>query len=283
MEKGVCKEHGEFILTEGCLLCLAEKRGGADCHISDFATEKQDRHKFSAPEPLSDEARALLTGGRDEMIADATGTALALQPGEDIEVKNYYDQAIKLKEYAESRVIRTIEDIRIATDDLSIISRLKKAMAEKKKEYLAPHQEQIKAINDNYRFWMGPIEAANTITRQKMTAFDAEQRLIRQKQEEINRKRIEAAQEEMKLTGELSESVNLVEVIEAPKRTSTDMGTASMMDVWKYEIVDPAALPREYMIPDHAMLNTIAKKHHDQKPVSGVRFYNEPTLRMSNK
>ncbi len=33
-----------------------------------------DRHQFSAPEPLSDEARKILAGGRDEMIKDATGS-----------------------------------------------------------------------------------------------------------------------------------------------------------------------------------------------------------------
>jgi len=209
---------------------------------------------------------------------------LVPQPGGDIEVKNYYEQALGLKTHAETRVIKTPDDLKLATDDLSLISKIIKALTDKKKEYLKPLKEQVAAITENYKFWMEPIEAANTITRQKMTDYDAEQRLVRQKQEEINRKRMEAAQEEAALNnGEITESVKLVEVTEAPKRTSTDMGTASMVDNWKYEIVDPAALPREYMIPDHAMLNTTAKKHHDTKPVSGVRFYNEPTIRVNTR
>jgi len=36
-----------------------------------------DRHYKLAPEPLSDEARAVLTGGRDRMIANATDYTLA--------------------------------------------------------------------------------------------------------------------------------------------------------------------------------------------------------------
>ncbi|MBA7684472.1 hypothetical protein ES703_92868 [subsurface metagenome] len=83
----------------------------------------------------------------------------------------------------------------------------------------------------------------------------------------------------MKLKGELTESVNLVEVApEAPKSVSTDMGTSGMTDSWKYEVFDFALLPDEYKVPDTAMLNSIAKKHHDQKQVPGVRFFNEPFI-----
>ena len=105
-----------------------------------------------------------------------------------------------------------------------------------------------------------------------------------QKQEEINRKRREAAEEEMRLKGELSESVGLVEVLtEAPKVVYSDMGTAGQRDNWKYEIIDLNAIPREYMMPDTSMLNTTAKTHHDKKPVPGVRFYNEPILAIRAK
>jgi len=242
MEKGVCKEHGEFVLTEGCPLCLAEKRGGADCHISDFAPK----------------------------------------PGSDVEVVNYYDQALRLKEYAESRVIRTIEDIRIATDDLSIISRLKKAMAEKKKEYLAPHQEQIKAINDNYKLWMEPVETADSITRDKIMAFNREQEDRRRKQEEINRKRMEAAQEEAALNnGEISEPVNLIEVTEAPKRVSTEMGTTGMAKIWKFEVTDFSLLPDRFKMENATLIGKVVRA--GEREIPGVRIWSEDTLRVTTK
>ena len=83
----------------------------------------------------------------------------------------------------------------------------------------------------------------------------------------------------MTLTGELSESMNLVEVQpEVSKRVSTEMGSTGQRDVWKFEIVDIDALPREYMMPDMVMLGAIAKKYHDGKVIQGVRFYNEPTI-----
>jgi len=37
------------------------------------------------------------------------------------------------------------------------------------------------------------------------------------------------------------------------------------------------------MKPDRAMLNAIAKKHHDAKPILGVEFYNQPYVAMRNR
>jgi len=361
MDKGFCQKHNcEFVLTEGCPHCLAEKRGErfkpsplsivkvqyfsettgelsareytyysrAALQVGDVVTvpvrDTTAKAKVSAidvPEAeiaaFKDKVKVILpssNGSLAEAARDAgaqvtevsisggipkgmeipkstTTTTepaedgvLVQKPGGDIEVKNYYEQALGLKTHAEKRVIKTVADLKLATDDLSLISKIMKALTDKKKEYLKPLKEQVAAITENYKFWMEPIEAANTITRQKMTDYDAEQRLIRQKQEEINRKRMEAAQEEAALNnGEITESVNLVEVTPEVKRTSTDMGTASMVDSWKWRVIDFAAVPDAYKVIDSSQLTAIAKKHHDQKQVPGVRFYNEPTVRMSTK
>lgn len=218
------------------------------------------------------------------MAENEEGTALALRPGEDIVARDYYAEALKLQEYAAKRTIATVDDMKLATDDLSVIARLKKLMEEKRKEYLEPLKAQTEAIRDTYNTLMAPVLDADKITRDKMLAYDAEQRRIRQEQEEINRKRQEAAEAEMRLKGELSESVNLVEVAPEPaKSVSTDLGTTGMVDHWKYEVFDFALLPDEYKVVDSSMLTAVAKKHHDQKPVPGVRFYNEPFIAVRAK
>jgi len=50
-----------------------------------------------------------------------------------------------------------------------------------------------------------------------------------------------------------------------------------MRDNWKYEVLNFALLDDAYKVADNAQLTAIARRHHDQKPVNGVRFYNEPT------
>ena len=274
MITGNCK-HGEFDLAEGCKECIEERQQ---------PIEQWGRSQVSGnpPEPLvtmekAGETFATIT---ESLLGEtAPKTALVLRPGEDVEVRGYYKEAERILEYAKARVIASVEDNKAASDDLTIIARIKKSMLEKRKEYLDPVLDQAEAIRNTYTYFMMPILGAEKLTKDKMLAYSDDQCLIRAKQEEINRKRTEADEAEMKLKGELTESVNLVEVIPEPsKRVSTDMGSSGQRDNWKYEIVDLDALPREYMIPDLVMLNAIAKKYHDNKSIAGVRFYNEPII-----
>ena len=255
----ICPKHDvEFTVPDGCPQCPAEKR------VIDNAAA-------TINEAIVEEAAA-------SFEVQPLTTALVLRPGEDIEAHNYFEEAMRLLEYAKGRVISTLEDAKSATNDLSIISKLKKAMETKRKENLSPHEAEIKVIRETYTYLMTPVLEAEGITKEKQMAFIRKQERIRQTQEEINIKRMEAAQEEMKLTGELTESVNLVEVQEASARIRTDLGISGLTAHWIYVVIDIDLVPREYLVEDSAMLSAIARKHHDQKQVPGVRFYNEPYL-----
>jgi len=206
-------------------------------------------------------------------------TAITLRPGEDLEVHSFYTEAVKMLEYANAKVIENLTDSKLATDDLVSIGTLRRAMEAKRKEKLAPFDEQLKAIRETYNELMAPILEAETITKRKQIVFLNEQKRIQQEQEEINRKRMEAAQQEAALNnGVISEPVNLVEVQEAPERVRATAGMSGLTNHWVYEVIDFSLLPDEYKVEDAAMLNAIAKKHHDQKQVQGVRFFNKPFL-----
>ena len=55
-------------------------------------------------------------------------------PREDLAIMALYDEANKLLEYANNRVIATLDDTKAATNDLSLIAKLKKAMEAKRGE-----------------------------------------------------------------------------------------------------------------------------------------------------
>lgn len=208
-----------------------------------------------------------------------TTALVKVNPDADIEVMAFYNEAVRLKEFAEDRVIANLEDMTLATDDLAIIAKVKKGMEEKRKDYLKPFQDHVKETNEAYKSLMEPIEMADRINKDKILAYRQEQERIRLEQEEINRMRLEAAQKEMELTGELSESVGLVEVApEAPKRVSTDMGTAGQRDNWKWEVVDFSIVPDEYKMINPAVLTPAAKSYKDTRTIPGVRIYNEPII-----
>ena len=123
-----------------------------------------------------------------------------------------YEEGCKLQRYAEARIIVADADVENATNDLSLIAKLKKAIEGERKGYVGPINDHLKAVNDAFRKFIEPLEIADKITRQQVLGYRAEQDHLRQKQEEINRLRMEAAKKEMELKGELTESVNLVEV-----------------------------------------------------------------------
>ncbi len=211
-------------------------------------------------------------------------TAVALRPGEDMEARDHHAEGLKALAFAEARVIATLEDNQKASDDLVLIGKLRKQMDTKRKVKLEPLKVEAAAIRATYDYLMTPILDAENITKGKMLAYDKEQRRVRAEQEDINRKRMEAAQAEMKLTGELSEPVSMVEVSSLPtKSTRSALGVSSVTDCWKYKIINLDLVPDAYKIIDHAMLNTIAKKHQDKKPVAGVEFYNEPGITARGK
>jgi len=206
-------------------------------------------------------------------------TAVALRPGEDIEAHSHYEEALRLLEYAEKRTIASLEDNKAASDDLTIISRLKRTMEAKKREYLDPLRVQADAIRETYSTLMDPILAAEKLTKDKMLAYDAEQRRIRAAQEEINRKRLEAAQEEMKLSGELSESINLVEVMpEISKRVVTEVGSTRQQDVWKWRVVNFALVEDQYKMINAGMVTPIVKASKGKITIPGIEIYNDPII-----
>ena len=201
-----------------------------------------------------------------------------IQPDVDPRVIQLYQESVRLLEYAESRIIQSPEDIKTATDDLALISNLKKAIEERRKEYIGPINSYIQGINDVFKKFGVPLAEADTITRGKILAYRSEQERIRQEEERINRLRVEAAQAEMRLKGELTEPVNLVPVAqEAPSVYRTEAGTLGTAKTWHFEVVDFAVLPDQYKIPNDVK---IRKAVIAGVSIPGVRAWQEESLRV---
>jgi len=217
-----------------------------------------------------------------EHVESAPTAIVRVKPEQDIEVQSFYDQALKLKEYAEQRAITIAEDLKPATDDLSIIARVKKALEAKRKEFVTPLQEHVKEVNEAFKRLMEPIEIADKTTRDKILAFQQEQARLRREQEEINRQKAELAAREAALNGREVEPVELVEVTpEAPKRVETDMGAVGQRDNWKWEVVDFALVPDSYKMINSGVLTPVVKASKGKIEIPGVRIFNEPIIAVS--
>lgn len=207
---------------------------------------------------------------------------IKINPNLDVKVLALYEQSLKLEQYAKALVISNNDDIKSATNDLSILSNLKKAIEERRKEYVGPINDHLKATNEAFKVFTEPLISADQITRQKILGYRAEQERIRQEQEEINRLRLEAAQKEMALKGELTESVELVEIQpEQPKHIYTDMGTLGTTTIWKFEVVDFTLVPDEYKIVDAIKLGKVVRA--GLRSIPGVKIWSEDILKVTAK
>jgi hypothetical protein len=124
------------------------------------------------------------------------------------------------------------------------------------------------------------IDRVEKTLKDKQKAYILETERKRREAEELDRQAQELARKQAAMNGgEFTvDTTPVLRPEEAPRKVRTELGGTGLRACWTYEITDVSLLPREYMVPDTAMLNMIAKKHHDAKPIPGVRFFDDPGI-----
>lgn len=293
-----CKKHGRtFGMLDGCPDCIAE-RVAAEVEIN---SEKSIAERVAAVQPKPNKippgglAEAAQAAGAEVTVSDVTigqptlgidpllGTAVVMvDAGKAPSFARHLEAANRVLEIAASRQITSEDDAKGANDDLNVMAELRKAVDLERKTFTVPLNDYLANINGAYKLITGPLAEAEQITRKLLTAWKVEQQRKAAEAEKLNQEAVDLARRQAQANnGEFTVDITPMPIPDAPKLTRTDQGKSGLVDNWKFRIVDLERLPREWMIPDEAMLTSRAKKHHDKMPVPGVEFYNEPTLRVS--
>lgn len=217
----------------------------------------------------------------DNAFAEVTGKAIInINPREDLAVIELKSHAESLLDYALKRTIVSDADVKTATEDLSLVSTLKKAIEAKRTEYTGPINTHLKAVNEAFKLLTNPLEVADKTTRDKILAYRREQERKAREVEEINRLRMEAARKEMELKGEVTQPIEFVELVLAPPaHVHTDVGSLGTAKIRKFEVIDFDLLPKEYKMVDATKLGKVIRAGLDNIP--GVRIWSEDTLRIN--
>jgi len=215
------------------------------------------------------------------MTTETVTALIKVNPESDTSVLSLLCEANKLRDYALARVIASDADLSPATEDLSLIAKLKKSLTEKKAEYYKPIKTHLDAVSAAFQSLLTPVEEADKITREKIMAYRTEQKRKADEAAAINQAKLDLARREAALNGgEITVDLTPVEAPAPVHKVQTDLGTASTMKVLKWELVDFAAVPDQYKMIDAAKVTKIVKVGGT---IPGIRTWEEETLRITAK
>jgi hypothetical protein len=211
-------------------------------------------------------------------------TALQYSPDSDRKYLHFSNEVAKIVDFAKMIEVVSHDTEKDATDDLTLIKELTKEIDGTRKSIVSPINDVVNTINQAFRKILDPLKEADGILRKKVVQYKQDvERQIREA-EETNRMAQEVARRQAEHNfGEFTVDTTPVQAPITAKTTRATVGTSSLTETWKYRVVDFDKVPREYLVVDDAMLSTIAKKHHDKKPVPGIEFYPENGLQVRKK
>ena len=182
---------------------------------------------------------------------------------------------------------------------LKVLKGKEKELADKKARILSPLSDATKAVRELFSVPEGLLKGAINLTSQAMLDFkrrvDREREqaqraaeAARQKAIDDEKARLLAESQQAASQGKVIESIKLVKQAERSVIVSTPvqmpipaapvaagLGTRK---TWKAEVIDAAAVPRQWCTPDIARLNALARETKGAATVEGVRIFCEETI-----
>lgn len=219
----------------------------------------------------------------DEVEANQSTSLIHIKPEQDAKVIALYQEGMKLRDFAVTRIILTNDDLTPATNDLAIIKKTKNAIEELRKEYVNPIRHQLDTVNGTFKDFTAPLDEANTINRQKVQSYQAEVARQVAEAEAINRDKLDLARREMELKGEYTVDLSPTETPELRRRVHAEMGSTSTQKNYKWEVDDISKIPREYLMPNHVLIGQVVRSSKGMMAIPGIRTWAEDAIRVNTR
>ncbi len=211
---------------------------------------------------------------------EKTTAVVQISPQRDLAVIQLLNEVTAIAERAEGFVVQQESDVLLATNDLSLIARLKKVMGDKRKEYLQPLKTHIDSINAAFKVIAEPLALADSTMRGKVLAYRNEQERKKREAEEIERQKRELAEREAKLKGEPAPVQPPVPTIHLQPRAGAEEGETNVSKIWVWEMEDFAKVNDFYKKLDNGKVSAAVKSGKGNCQIEGIRIYQKPTLRV---
>lgn len=154
--------------------------------------------------------------------------------------------------------------------DIKAANDLHKSLVAKRRRYLEPVQNLIGQLKNQVSGWLIRQKA-------KRDAEIAAAEAAARKAEEDKRLADAQAMQEQGHTEAAEEilSAPVAPVITAPQPPKAKAASTTLTKTWRFEIVDAAKIPREYLAVDETKIGRVVKAHSGTIAIPGVRIYCE--------
>jgi len=175
--------------------------------------------------------------------------------------------------------VTTHEEFVGANAELQSIKKKSKEIEAKRQELKAPILEAGRKVDDLFKPALAVLAAAEDAIKKQMIAWQREQERIRWDAEEkarIEMERAERARLKAIERGDVTKVAKLEEKVASIAATVSEAPQVakvkgfSIVEIWSAQVVDVSKVPREYMIPDQARLDGLAKAHKENLSIPGV-------------
>jgi hypothetical protein len=170
-------------------------------------------------------------------------------------------------QFVRNFTIRTGEDLGKAGTYLIAIKERKAHIEEKLGTPKKKAYEAYKATCDVYNECMKPLDNAESEMKRKMAVYQEQKQ--KEAQEAQAKLEVKAVKAEEKGKFDKAEEIRSTVVqVDAPK-----VDGISYTTVWKYEITDEKAIPREYLMVNEKAISGVVKATKGSLSIPGVRIF----------
>jgi hypothetical protein len=206
------------------------------------------------------------------------------------EVKELTAQTDTLLALGTNYTVATAEQYTDAGVELQRVKGVLKRLEDQRLLFTRPLDASKKAIMDFFRGPADKLARAEAGIRRAMTGFSQEQERLRREEQaradeaaRKEREKLEARATKAAESGKSEKAAELQQraaTVVAPviSRETPKVAGIAMRDVWKFEVVDPDEVPRQYLSVDEAKLRKVVGALKGDCRIPGVRIWCEKAI-----
>jgi len=184
----------------------------------------------------------------------------------DTDLKVIENETSLLLRQADSYVIKSTQDVDLASEFLRKLKDAENMIEEKRTEFTKPINQSLRSINETFKKLSKPLVEARQIVTSRILEWRRIENDRLAKEEERCRKIQEAHKE-------AGHEVKAPVVLERPE---AKIGSTQVRKIWTWEVIDYEKIPNMYKELNLTVINQAVR--NGVRDIEGLRIYQKETL-----